>query len=72
MTRLRRFWHSYGMWRLRTLPNRLGLWLVWRLPHRLVYWSFIRVAVEDYGGNPDDRSISQALQYYGRKHLGDA
>ncbi len=49
------------MWKLRR-RDRAVMWLAWRLPRRLAYWATIRVAVHEYGGNPGERPVENALK----------
>ncbi len=44
-----------------TIRERLIIWMAWRLPRILAYWAFVRVQTADYGGNPADRSATEAM-----------
>ena len=45
-----------------TIRERLIIWLAWRLPRIVAYWAFVRVQTANYGGNPSDRSATDAMK----------
>ena len=35
--------------------------IVWRLPRWVIYWATVRLAVEDWDGNPGERKVVDAM-----------
>jgi hypothetical protein len=42
--------------------EKLKMWFAWRLPRWLVYWATVRLTAWNFGGNPAERPVIDALK----------
>ncbi len=49
------------------LREKVLIWIAWSLPHSVAYWATLRVATFDYGGNPAERTVLDALNGFEKR-----